>query len=247
LALIGLAVIVCLAAAAEGALAVGSAVPKTLGKLCGLPYVNANVVHFKSADGAEVTGAVGGNGRVGVVLANTSDGTMCDWVGNESKFVNLLIGKGYRVLLFNYKGTHLDANVVGAAAQLRAMGSSKVVLVGGSMGGIVVIASAAKTKPAPVAVVGLSAAGDPGPTSTSPAEGGLHGTTAVAALKVPLLLVAAKSDLYAFAPTQTLYRAAREPDKQLLIVPGQAHAFFDTDPSGPKVDARVLAFISSHT
>jgi pimeloyl-ACP methyl ester carboxylesterase len=222
-------------------------VPKTLAKLCSLPYVKANVVQFKSTDGAVVTGAVAGQGRVGVVLANTADTTMCDWVGNESKLINLLIGKGYRVLLFNYKGTHWDANVIGAAAKLRAMGSQKVALVGASIGGILVIGAAARIKPLPAAVVGLSASGDLGETSASPARGGLDGTTAVAALKVPLLLVAAKSDLGAFAPTKTLFRAARETDKHLLIVPGQAHGFFDGEPSGSKVDARVLAFINSHT
>jgi pimeloyl-ACP methyl ester carboxylesterase len=245
--LLGSAAIVCCAAATDVALAVGSAPPKTLSKACGLPYVTATITDFKSGDGARVTGAVGGQGRVGVVLANTSDGTMCDWVGNESKFINLLIGKGYRVLLFNYKGTHWGANVVGAAAKLRAMGSTKIVLVGASTGGIVVIGAAAQTKPRPAAVIGLSASGDPGPTSTGSTKGGIDGKKAVAALNIPLLLVAAKSDPYAFAPTQTLFRAAHEKDKELLIVPGQAHAFFDTDPSGSKVDARILAFIGSHT
>lgn len=245
--LVGLALIASVAAGAEGAFAVGSAVPRTLAKLCGLPYVNAKVVQFKSADGAEVTGAVGGQGVVGVELANTSDGTMCDWLGNDSKLVNSLIGKGYRVLLFNYKGTHWDANVIGGAAELRALGAQKVVLVGASTGGIIVIGAAARIRPLPVALIGLSASGDPGPTSTSPAKGGIDGKKAVTALKIPFLLVVAKSDPYAFASTQTLYRAAHETDKQLLIVPGQAHGYFDTDPSGPKIDARILAFIKSHT
>ena len=245
--LVGVALISSVAAAVEGAFAVGSAMPKTLAKACGLPYVDAKIVQFKSAHGAEVTGAVAGQGVVGVVLANTSDGTMCDWVGNDSKLVNSLVGKGYRVLLFNYKGTHWDANVIGAAAELQALGAHKLVLVGASTGGIVVIGAAARTRPLPVALIGLSASGDPDPTSTSPAKGGIDGKKAVTALRIPFLLVAAKSDPYAFAPSQTLYRAAHETDKQLLIVPGEAHAYFDTDPAGPRIDARILAFIGSHT
>src|SRR5581483_10484250 len=65
-------------------------------------------------------------------------------------------------------------------------------------------------------------------------------------LRVPLLFIAAKQDAYGFAPTEQLYRAAQTADKQLLVVPGQAHGFFDLDPSGPKVDARILDFIRTH-
>ena len=83
---------------------------------------------------------------------------------------------------------------------------------GASTGGIIVLGAATRTKPLPVALVGLSASGDPGPTSTSPAKGGIDGKKAVTALKIPFLLVAAKSDPYAFGPTQTLYRAAHETD-----------------------------------
>jgi pimeloyl-ACP methyl ester carboxylesterase len=243
---VGLALVTCCGLIPRAS-AQGSGLPKTLSKLCGLPGVSADVVQFASADGARVTGAVGGKGGIGVVLANSSDGTMCDWVGNESKFINLLIGKGYRVLLFNYKGAHWDANVVGAAAQLRAMGARRVVLVGASTGGIVALGASARIRPAPVAVIGLSASGDPGATSTSAAKGGIDGKAAAAALKVPLLLVTARNDSYGYAPTVTLFRAAHEKDKQLLVVPGQAHAFFDFDPSGTKVDARALAFIGAHT
>ena len=59
--------------------------------------------------------------------------------------------------------------------------------------------------------------------------------------------MAAKNDLYAFAPTQALFRATHEQDKQLLIVPGQAHGYFDGDASASKVNTRVLNFIRTHT
>lgn len=247
LALIGLTALLCCGVITEVAVAVGSETPQTLAKFCSLPYVKAEVVHFRSGDGVQVTGAVAGNGRVGVLFANTSGGSMCDWVANDNTFINLLVGKGYRVLLFNYSGKKWDANVVGAAAKLRALGSREVVMVGASTGGIVVIGASTKTEPAPVAVIGLSASGDPTATSTGPAKGGIDGTAAAATLKVPLLLVAAKNDLYAFAPTQALFRATHEQDKQLLIVPGQAHGYFDGDGSASKVNTRVLNFIRTHT
>jgi len=234
-----------------------SLVPKTLSKLCGLPYVKGAVVQFPAGDGAPLVGAVAGQGKIGVVLANTSDGEMCDWVANENKLINSFVDQGYRVLLFDYRGTGRSPkaagkrsgawgeDAIGAAAELRKLGSSRIVLVGASTGGIVVLAVAHTVKP--VAIVGLSASGDPGPTSTSADKGGLDGKAAVRTLRVPLLFIAAKQDTFGFAPTEQLYRAAQTADKQLLIVPGHTHAFFDFDPSGAKVDARILDFIHAHT
>jgi len=234
----------------------GSVLPKTLSKLCGLPYVRGAVVQFSAGDGAPLVGAVAGRGKIGIVLTNTSDGEICDWVASENKLINSLVGQGYRVLLFDYRGTGRSPKVVGkrsgawgsdaigAAAELRRLGSSRIVLVGASTGGIVVLAIAHTVNA--FAVVGLSASGDPGATSTSADKGGLDGKAAVKALRVPLLFIAAKQDAYGFAPTEQLYRAAQTADKQLLVVPGQAHGFFDLDPSGPKVDARILDFIRTH-
>jgi len=244
------------ASVAHGRVGSGSILPKTLSRLCGLPGPNGAVVQFPAGDGAPLVGAVAGNGKIGVVLANTSDGEICDWVANEIKLINSLVGQGYRVLFFDYRGTGRSPkaagkqsgawgeDAIGAASELRKLGSNRIVLVGASTGGIVVLAVAQTVKP--VAVIGLSASGDPGATSTSADKGGLDGKAAVKALRVPLLFIAAKQGTFGFAPTEQLYRAAQTADKQLLVVPGQAHAFFDLDPSGPKVDARILDFISTH-
>jgi pimeloyl-ACP methyl ester carboxylesterase len=233
--------------------------PKTLRKLCGLPYVPGTVVRFPASDGAPLVGAVSGKGRVGVLFANTSDGGLCDWVAGEWHTINAIVAAGNQVLLFDYRGTGFspkhpgtasgawDRDVIGGAAELRRLGAHQVVLAGASTGGIVVLAAGTKLKPAPAGIIGLSASGDPGPTSTGPAKGGLDGAAAVAAIRLPLLFVVAKDDLFAFSPTQTLFRAARSKDKQLLVVPGSSHGFFDKDASGAKVRTRILTFIQAHT
>jgi pimeloyl-ACP methyl ester carboxylesterase len=261
--LISLAAVLCLTVGSGSSAAnanSGSApvLPKTLSGLCSLPYVQGVVVRFAASDGAELVGAVAGKGRVGIELANSSDGEICDWVANEHTLINALVARGYRVLLFDYRGTGRSAKVsgkpsgawgkdaIGAATELRRLGSRQVVLAGASTGGIVALAAAGSVRPAPVAIVALSTSGDPGPTSTSADKGGLDGKAAVETLRVPLLLVAARQDAYAVAPTRLLFRLARTSDKQLVLVPGQAHGFFDLDPSGPTVDTRILDFIASH-
>jgi pimeloyl-ACP methyl ester carboxylesterase len=231
-----------------------TAPPKTLSKLCGLPYVNGAVVRFSAGDGAQLVGAVAGKGRVGVLFANTTNGGICDWVANERDTINAIVAAGAQVLLFDYRGTGFspkhagaatrawDRDVIAGAAQLRRHGARQVVLAGASAGGIAVLAAAGNVKPAPAGVIGLSASGRIGPTS-----GGVDGRAAAAALRVPLLFIVAKGDPYGFSPTMTLFRAARSTDKQLLVVPGSSHGFFDSDASGAKVRTRILGFIKAHT
>ena len=64
-------------------------------------------------------------------------------------------------------------------------------------------------------------------------------------MRVPLLLVVAKDDVLDYV--QSLYDAAASKDKQLLVVPGSTHAYFESDPSGPKIRARILSFVRART
>jgi pimeloyl-ACP methyl ester carboxylesterase len=233
--------------------------PRTLSKLCGMQFVQGTVVRFPASDGAQLVGAVAGKGRVGVLLASGSNTGICDWVLQESGTINAIVAAGAQVLLFDFRGTGFspehpgaasaarDRDVVGAASELRRRGARRVVLVGASSGGIVVLAAATKVKPAAAGIITLSATGgEHGELSTEPAEGDLDGKAAATALRLPLLLVVANADSYAFAPTKTLFAAAGSADKQLLVVPGPTHAFFDDDPSAGKIRSRMLAFIRAH-
>ena len=232
--------------------------PKTLSKLCGLPYVKAAVVQFPASDGARLVGAVAGKGKVGVVVANTHDTGICTWVVNGRRTIDALVAAGNEVLLFDYRSTGFspkaqgkaagewqDRDVLGAAAELRRLGASQVVLAGASIGGIASLLAATTLKPAPAAVIGLSASGV-GPTETSLLRTGTEsGATAAAKIRTPLLLVVAKDDTYASA--RNLFKASRAADKQLLVVPGQTHGFFDNDPAGAKIRTRILKFVQAHT
>ena len=47
--------------------------------------------------------------------------------------------------------------------------------------------------------------------------------------------------------TRSLYRDATTATKQLILVSGQTHGFFDLNPSAKQVDMAVLAFNAKHT
>lgn len=208
--------------------------PKTLAAYCKVPTAKGDVIHF-----GDLTGGVVGSGKIGIVLSNTSDGHICDWVLNDFRLMDGFAKRGYRVLLYEYAGKTEAAqahDTAAAAAELRKLGSTTIVLGGGSIGGVTSLEAAAALRPAPAAVFGFS-------SSTDNASAVL---AAVRRLKLPLLFVAAKQDPYE-SSTAAIYRAATTKDKQLILVSGQTHAFFDLDPSSKKVDAAVLAFIAAHT
>ena len=94
LALLGAGAFAVAEAAVPGR-GLSSTPPATLTKLCGLPYVSGKVEHFRTGDGASLVGAVagpGGGGSVGVLLANKTDGGICDWVSSfgQEKLINVL-------------------------------------------------------------------------------------------------------------------------------------------------------------
>jgi len=212
---------------------VAGAPPKSLAAYCKVPSANGDVIRF-----GRLTGAVIGGGTVGIVLANTSDGHMCDWVLNDSALMTDFAKKGYRVFLFEYRGRTEAAqarDTAAAAAELRTLGSRTIVLGGASIGGVTTLEAATTLQPAPAAIFGFSSSTD------NPAAA----TAAVRRLRLPLLFVAGERDPYA-SSTKALYSSAASKDKQLILVPGMTHGFFDLDPSARKIDAAVIAFIAKH-
>jgi alpha-beta hydrolase superfamily lysophospholipase len=189
-----------------------------------------------------------GSGKVGIVLANTSDGHICDWVLDDSALMAGFASRGYRVLLFEWRaaagagyiGRKIEAaqarDTSAAADEIRSLGSSMVVLGGASIGGVTALEAAATLKPAPDAVFGFSSSTDNAAAVTAV----LH------RLNVPLLFVAATGDPNT-GQTKSLYRSATTKAKKLILVSGQTHGFFDLNPSAKNVDAAVLAFIAKYT
>ena len=218
-------------------------------------------VRFAASDGVRLFGRVAGRGTVGVVLGNPWTTTQCEWLDFDLRFVKLLLSSGFRVLLFDYRGTggshaatgaaadRYDADVLGAVAELRKRGAKKVVLVGGSLSGIIMLATAAELRPNPAAIVSLSGSGFAG-TNTGKGYGSLDGRAAVKRLRVPLLFVAAKGDAEALADARILFKAAVTSDKQLVVISGSAHAtamLYDSAPGAGALGTRIIAFIRQHS
>ncbi len=120
----------------------------------GCIYANRNthLVHFH-APAERLTAAVLGAGPTGVVLADQVDNSVCDWLPLPSA----LAARGLRVLVFDYGNGDDSLEVQSAARFLRGQGVSRVVLMGASVGGAVVIDAGVHLHSAPAAVISLSA------------------------------------------------------------------------------------------
>jgi pimeloyl-ACP methyl ester carboxylesterase len=172
--------------------------------------VRTGQVDFPSADGAQLQGLLLiGRGPVGVVLAHESEADLCEW----KPYAYALFHEGYRVLAFNFSD-HLDRDVVGAVAELRARGSKEIVLIGASMGGTAVLAAAAEVTPPVSAVVSLS-----GPRDFD----GVDALAAVPRLGMPVLFVAGSEDSPFANDARAMYAATTAPGRQLLVVQSGGH------------------------
>ena len=221
-----------------------------LGKRCGSPGVRASVFRFPASDGTVLDGAVLGHGSAGVVLAHQAYENLCQWV----PFGRVLAGKGYRVLVFDFRGAGLSASGaphqgnlntdVSAAAAERRRGATSVVLVGASLGGSAVVSAAPDVRPRVAAVVSLSAPGTASLRGFSSTYAPLDPDRGAARLRAPVLFAAAKGDSVLPADAKRFYRLTRAPVKKLLIVPGSAHGVNLLDTATESV---VLRFIRANT
>lgn len=137
---------------------------------------------------------------------------------------------------------------MGGVAELRRLGARKIVLVGGSLSGVIMLAAARRMRPAAAGIVSLSGGGFAG-TNSGKGYGNLDAKAAVRKLRAPLLLVAAKGDTEALADARILFKASASPDKQLVVLPGFAHAtelLFDAEPTAAELTKRILAFVRAH-
>jgi pimeloyl-ACP methyl ester carboxylesterase len=124
---------------------------------------------------------------------------------------------------------------------LRRQGVAKVVLMGASLGGTVVVAAAAEIQPRVSAVVDLS-----GPTESS----GVDALGAARHLRMPVLYVAADDDAFVSEVRKT-YRATPPRLRQLLVIHGAGHGVgllrTDLDPGARRTRAVIEAFIRRNT
>jgi pimeloyl-ACP methyl ester carboxylesterase len=228
----------------------GVAARPIVGGACLTKAERAHTLRFESRSGATVAGVLLGSGPVGIVFAHQSPGDLCDWMFYARAFE----AKGYVVLPFDMNGfgastvaptsptrAYWDRDVAAAAGVLRGHGVRKVVLIGASLGGTVVVAAAAGIKPAVSAVVDLS-----GPTESS----GVDAVAAARRLRVPVQYVVADDDAY-IADVRQTYRATPPRLRRLLVVTGGGHGvgllLSDLQPHARQTRAVIEAFIRRHT
>ena len=212
-ALLGAAIIVSTAAAG----------PPKLRETCLRPAERAAAVSFAAGDGAKLVGVLLGRGPHGVVLAHEKYADLCSWL----PYGRTLVARGYRVLAFDLRGFgssarapdkaayRYDRDVVAAAKLLRQRGVTRVVMIGGSIGGAAVVVGATAITPAVAGVVGVSAPA---------ADADVNALSAVRKLRVPILLVnGARDALVPLSDARRLYRAAASREKRLVIIASGSH------------------------
>jgi pimeloyl-ACP methyl ester carboxylesterase len=190
---------------------------------CLTPAEQKLVVGFRASDGTRLAGVLSGRGTTGVVLVHGSRSSFCEWLGYLHQ-----LERSHRVLAIDLRGTassypspvpknvaRYELDVGAAAGVLRRSGASRVYVVGSSLGAGVAVIAAATVKPPLAGAVALSA-----PAFT----GGSYDTVGSARrARIPLLFVAARGDRFFARDATLLYRTARTPRKQLVIVSGGAH------------------------
>jgi pimeloyl-ACP methyl ester carboxylesterase len=235
------------AGGATGGAAAGSAAPDlpVPGAECpGMAAgVGASPVRFGVGGATNLAGLIGGDGSTGVVLAHQAEADLCQWILG----FNELIGKGYRVLAFDFHGhgssqsseAGFDEDVVAAAAELRSAGASTVVLVGASMGGTFSIAAAARVSPPVAGVVSVS-----GPL----AYGGVSAEQAAPEVAVPALFLAQQDDgLFGDAALAFGKAATASPDARAVVTSGAIHGVpLVIEGGDPKLRAAFFAFLAKY-
>jgi pimeloyl-ACP methyl ester carboxylesterase len=160
--------------------------------------------------GQKLDAAAFGAGRLGIVLAHESDGSLCNWASVAPE----LADEGYRVLVFDFgEPATVVQDMKAATKKIRELGARRIVLGGASLGGTVALMTAAR-EPNIAAAFSLSA----------PAVyGNAEGLPAVRRFRAPVLFVAAAEDDNFAEDAKRLYRASQSPRRELLIVPGSEH------------------------
>jgi pimeloyl-ACP methyl ester carboxylesterase len=188
-------------------------------------------VRLPGDHGTPVDAVLLGTGTTGVVLANQSDGDLCQW---KSTYAGHLVDLGYRVAVFNYSGQTPDKDVAAVTGALRHRGATRVFLMGASMGGTAVLGAASRVDPAVVGVISIS-----GPQAWA----GVNALAAAPAVTVPALFIAAEYDQPFADDARALYQACGAHDKKLSIEPGGNHG---TALLSDRVSALVDTFLKAH-
>lgn len=164
-------------------------------------------------------GATWGSGKTAVVFAHGYPASMDAW----APFARTIAGRGFLALTFNFRGYGLsegtkdpsraDLDLEGAVEKAKAMGATRILLVGASMGGTAALVVGSRMVLAGIVAV------------SAPAEfRGLDASAAVRTLKAPVLFIAGERDPNGAADAaRMLARAAPEPKEAAIVEDASAH------------------------
>jgi pimeloyl-ACP methyl ester carboxylesterase len=207
-------------------------------------------VRFDAADGVELVGRLSGTGDVGVILAHGFSHMTAqeDW----RLFVPALVSRGYTVLTFNFRGfcdsdacsdfpSQLGKNWLDAMAAVEFMktrGTTKIFLIGASMGGLAVLRAARMPEVEVSGVVSLSTPQFPSKYYTVEVQANDVTPARLRQIDEPKLFVAGTKDVQLpgsaplrrgvksvrfAADARRMFAAAEEP-KELLLVDSFYHS-----------------------
>jgi len=184
-----------------------------------------------------------GTGRVAVVLAHQSSGSLCQWW----PYARSLAAR-FRVVAFDFDGLgaspfgdgNYPGEVAAAATWARHHGSRRIVLMGASMGGTAVVVAAAQLGDRIAGVIDLS----------GPAEfAGMNALRAAKRVHVPAMFGYGTLDLGFAADVRDVRAATAVRDKPIVAIKTLDHGVTLVDPElgYAKVREAVLRFIRGAT
>jgi len=184
-----------------------------------------------------------GTGRVAVVLAHQSSGSLCQWW----PYARTLAAR-FRVVAFDFDGAgaspsgdgNYPGEVAAAAKWARQHGSRRVVVMGASMGGTAVMVAAAHLGDSVSGVIDLS-----GPADFA----GMNALGAARRVHVPALFAYGTLDLGFAADVRHVRAATAARDKPILAVKTQDHGvdLVNAEYGFAQVRVAVLRFIRDVT
>jgi pimeloyl-ACP methyl ester carboxylesterase len=216
-----------------------------IGTDCREAALQGLTLRLVNAAGLSISAVDLGSGPIGVVLAHQSDASLCQWL----PYAQVLAGRGYRVLAFDFAGygsssqprqkTYVE-DLRTAVAYLRERGTSKVVIIGASMGATMSIVAAAAITPPVDGVIALS------PPVTFD---GVNAEKAAPSLKSPALYIAGDTDGDYEVYAKAINDATPADLRDLLVVSAPQHGiqFVAADtPAASQVRGAIEAFLVTH-
>lgn len=200
--------------------------PATARPGCARPTDEVREIVLDPAIHLQVAVLLTGAGPRGVALFPQSDGDLCQF----ADLAHHLADTGYRVATFGPWSSPYDRPVIATYSALIAAGAQRAVVLGGSQGAALALATAATLNPRPAGVVSLSA------ESTAGTVDALAG---VAAYPGPVLLVGTENDIYAPGGVTRRMAVLHAGDEQVLLFPGSEHGIQLL----PRAQKQIEAFI----